>query len=263
MSRLSEVLIKNKRHNRKSLIVYTMGGCPDASTSLRAICALREAGADAMEIGIPFSDPMADGPVIQRASTLALTRGITTSSILHLIRTIRHESEVPLAVMTYVNTVLQFGPAEFINQFRSAGVDGLIVPDMPIEESALVEPLARNAGMNLIHFIAPTTTTERIGAICQKAEGFLYCVAATGVTGVRKQQDFSGLKPLISQAREVTNMPIAIGFGIGSPEAAASAAQLADAVIVGSAVVEYLMAGELESAVGLIRSIRNTLDTMG
>ncbi|SDF36864.1 tryptophan synthase subunit alpha [Sporolituus thermophilus] len=262
MSRLNEEFCRLRAHRRKGLIVYLTAGCPDFATTLEAVQTVEAAGANIIEIGLPFSDPMADGPVIQRAAALALQGGATTGKVLELVRQIRQKSAIPLVAMTYINTVLQFGVGKFVRSFAQAGLDGLIVPDLPVEESALLENHCREAGLDLIQFIAPTTTPERAVTICRKASGFLYCISATGVTGVR-QVDYSQIGSLINNVRQYTSLPLAIGFGIGSPQAAREAAIYADAVIVGSAVMERLMDKGVDAARALTESIRMALDQRG
>ncbi|XEQ93381.1 Tryptophan synthase alpha chain [Sporomusa carbonis] len=256
---IAEKLGSLKASGRKGLIIYVTAGCPDYSTTLQAVKAAAEAGADLVEIGLPFSDPMADGPVIQQAATQALAAGATVGKALELITLLQQQTSIPLAVMTYYNIVLQFGIERFAESFAGAGISGLIIPDLPIEEAAAVEPACRQAGIDLIKFIAPTTTPERIKTICRQASGFLYCISSTGVTGVR-QTDYNQIAPLLAAVRRETDLPLAIGFGIGGPEAACQAAKHADAVIVGSAVMDRLLHGSLANVQELIYSIRQALD---
>lgn len=263
MSRIEDVLLSRKQQGQKSLIVYLMAGCPNFATSLCAARAMISAGVDLIEIGIPFSDPMADGPVIQRAGTVALAAGASVQDSLHLVREIRSQSDIPLAVMTYANTVFHAGPERFVRQFKATGMDGLIVPDVPLEEAEAIEPVCTAANVDFIRFVAPTTTPARIAAICNDASGFLYCVSTTGVTGVRSGQRFDLLAPVIDAARRHTAIPLAMGFGIGSPQAAIAAAGLTDAVIVGSAVVQALLNDGVDAAADLVRSIRTALDEQG
>lgn len=259
MSRIQAVLANLKKQGRKGLISYVTAGCPDYSTTLEAVGKIQQAGADIVEIGIPFSDPMADGPVIQKAATIALRAGATTKKNLELIENIRLKSDIPLVVMTYINTILNYGVDDFVAAFAKAGIDGIIVPDMPIEECAILELSCQKNGIDLIHFAAPTTTRARIETVCHKAVGFLYCISNTGVTGVH-DVDYSEINAVIGVIRENSEIPTAIGFGIGTPEAAIRAACKADAVIVGSAIMNKLMDNGADSAAGLIADIRQTLD---
>lgn len=259
MSRIAEKFTELQAKKRKGLIVYLSAGYPDYETTLQAVKAAEAAGADMIELGIPFSDPMADGPVIQKASTQALTAGATTGKTLELIRRIRLQSTIPLAVMTYVNIILHVGVEKFMADFSAAGLDGVIVPDVPAEESDLLDIPCKAAGLDFIHFAAPTTTADRIQTICQKASGFLYCISTTGVTGVR-HVDYSAIAKVIAAVRQETQVPLAIGFGIGSGEAAREAARYADAVIVGSAIVQALGEQGIEGVRSLTQSIRQGLD---
>lgn len=259
MSRLGERLAAQKKLNRKGLIVYLTAGYPDMTATAEAVRAAEEAGADVVEIGIPFSDPIADGPVIQQAAAQALRAGFTTAQALELVREIRRQSSIPLAAMTYVNTILSYGPERFAGDFAAAGLDGLIVPDVPLEETEFLQEICQQHKLDLIKFIAPTTTVDRIKRIAVQASGFLYCISTTGVTGVRAV-DYRPVLAAIQNARKVTDVPVAIGFGIGSPAAAREAAQYADAVIVGSAVVEKLGSAGVDGVRELVRSIRRELD---
>ncbi|CUH96984.1 hypothetical protein P22_3110 [Propionispora sp. 2/2-37] len=259
MSRLADRLNYIKDSGKKGLIIYITGGCPDLDTTVQAVLAAEKAGADVVEIGIPFSDPMADGPVIQKAAAQALQAGVTVSGILETVRKIRTQSNIPLALMTYFNPILQFGTDAFVQTARQAGVDGLIVPDVPFEENQELFAPCQKLGVNLVQFVAPTTTIQRLANTCRAANGFIYCISNTGVTGIR-DVDFSGLEPIITEVKSRTPVPVAIGFGIASPEAAARAAQYADAVIVGSAVVDRLMTDGIDGAAALIAGIRKALD---
>ncbi|MCX7780994.1 MAG: tryptophan synthase subunit alpha [Negativicutes bacterium] len=262
MTKITAALNKQKENGSKGLIVYLTAGYPDYETAFRAVLAASEAGADAIEIGMPFSDPLADGPIIQKAAAAALKGGATTAKTRSFIERIRRYSPIPLAVMTYINTVLQYGSEEFVRDFSAAGIEGLIIPDLPIEESGSVEPVCRKYGLDLIKFVAPTSTEDRIASIGRQAAGFLYCISVAGVTGVR-DVDYSAIGEVVQQARRYSNIPAAIGFGIGSPQAACRAAQHADAVIVGSAVIERLMTGGVDAVREFVETIRQALDGRG
>jgi len=259
LSRIAEKLAALKAEGRKGLIIYITAGTPDLATTLKAVQAAESAGADIIELGIPFSDPMADGPVIQKAAMVALKSGVNMAKIAELIQHIRQHSNIPLAAMAYMNSILNFGQQEFASRFKQAGLDGLIVPDLPSEEAAELGEICQQTGLDLIQFIAPTTNTARVSHICSKASGFIYCISTTGVTGVR-QVDYSGIGQVMNTVRQHTSVPLAIGFGIGSPAAAKEAAQYADAVIVGSAVMQNLMDEGVEAVRTLVESIRQTLD---
>lgn len=248
-----------RKAGRKGLIIYITAGAPDAETSVRAVLEAEKAGADIVELGIPFSDPMADGPVIQSASVRALQQGMTTAKERALVRKIRASSEIPLYGMGYINQMYHYGFENFVTDFQQAGLDGLIVPDVPHEESADMRRICAAHGFHLTEFITPGTTEARMQATCKDASGFVYCVSNNGVTGVKKV-DYTQIGAVCSKARACTDTPLAIGFGIGSPEAAVEAAAHADAVIVGSAVVGRLLKGDFDGAMALIRAMREALD---
>ncbi|MEN6566474.1 MAG: tryptophan synthase subunit alpha [Veillonellales bacterium] len=259
MSRITENFQGIIEQQRKGLIIYLTAGCPDYAATLAAVRAAEQAGADLIEIGMPFSDPMADGPMIQKASTIALQGGATTEKTRRLIEKIRQESSIPLVVMTYINTILHFGVEHFTQAFAAAGIDGIIVPDLPAEEAAILEQPCRQADIDLIQFLAPTTTDERVAAICRQAGGFIYCVSHTGVTGVQ-QVDYSQIAAVMAKARRQTQVPLAIGFGIGDGKTACQAAEYADGVIIGSAVMQRLMEQGVDAVRQFVASLRSALD---
>ncbi|WP_346356013.1 tryptophan synthase subunit alpha [Azotosporobacter soli] len=259
MSRIEATLIRNREQGRKSLIIYLTAGCPDYATTKEAVLAALAAGADVVELGLPFSDPMADGPVLQTAGNLALANGATTRKSLDLVKSLRQETDAPLLTMCYLNTVLQYGIDEFTGQFSAAGLDGLIIPDMPDEEAQLLaEPCQQNQ-LDIISFLATTTGPKRAQRICRAASGFIYCIAVNGVTGVQKT-DYQPISGIITEARCHTDLPLAIGFGIGSGAAAQEAARHSDAVIVGSALMQQLMEHGVGGVTRLVGEIRQALD---
>lgn len=259
MTPIAQAFDRLRRTGRKGLIVYITAGCPDYGAAGQAVLAAVEAGADIVEIGLPFSDPMADGPVLQKAAAMALAAGAAAGKTRRFIDGVRAKSAVPLAAMAYVNTVQQYGIWKFAEDFAAAGVSGLIIPDLPLEECELARSACKHYRLDLIQFVAPTTGSERIGAICGKADGFLYCISSTGVTGVR-EVDYSLLDGVIGEVRRRSELPVAVGFGVGGPEAAVAAARRADAVIVGSAVMQRLM-DQGPAAVGeFTRLLRRALD---
>lgn len=230
--------IKNAFANGKAFIAFITGGDPDIDTTEQLIYAMEKAGADLIEIGIPFSDPIAEGVVIQEADERALKNNVTTDDLFALVKKVRQNSEIPLVFMTYYNPVFSYGRDKFMANAKEAGIDGLIIPDVPFEESEEVRTYCHQYGIDLINMIAPTSVT-RTKMIAEKAEGFLYCVSSLGVTGVRSEikSDIAGL---IKDAKEVTETPCAIGFGISTPEQAKEMAAVADGVIVGSAIVRIV-----------------------
>lgn len=231
MSRVTDVFSKGK-----AFIPFITAGDPHLSVTEELIPAMAKAGADLIEIGIPFSDPVAEGIVIQEADARALLAGTTTDKIFESVKRIRMKTSVPLAFMTYLNPIFVYGSERFIKNAAECGIDALIVPDMPFEEKEELKPYCNQYGIDLISLIAPTSK-ERIKTIAAEAEGFVYCVSSMGVTGVRKEIT-TNLGDMISLVKESKNIPCAIGFGISTPEQAAEMSQYADGVIVGSAIVK-------------------------
>ena len=222
----------------KTFIAFITCGDPDLETTAAAVRAAVENGADLIELGIPFSDPTAEGPVIQAASLRALRGGVTTDRIFAFVRRLRREVSVPLVFMTYANVVFSYGADRFMAACREAGASGLILPDLPYEEKEEFAPACRRHGVALISLIAPTSA-DRIARIAAGAEGFVYLVSSLGVTGVRSAIT-TDLAPLVQTIRENTRLPVAVGFGISTPEQARQMAGCADGVIVGSAILRLL-----------------------
>lgn len=220
----------------KAFIPFITCGDPSLDVTERLACAMAEAGADIIELGIPFSDPTAEGPVIQEANVRALAGGVTTDKIFDLVRRIRTKTNVPLAFMTYANVVYSYGTERFVANAVAAGADGLILPDVPYEEKEEFAEPCRKGGLTLISLIAPTSQ-DRIAMIARAAEGFVYCVSSLGVTGVRSNitTDIGAMVRLVKKEKDI---PCAVGFGISTPEQARKMASAADGVIVGSAIVK-------------------------
>lgn len=233
MSRISEVF-----KNSKAFIPFVTAGDPGIELTERLVLRMAEAGADLIEIGIPFSDPVAEGPVIQEADYRALSAGTTTDQIFDMVKRIRKENSTPIAFMTYVNPIYTYGTEKFMRNCREAGVDALIVPDVPFEEREELKPFSDQYGITMISMIAPTSL-DRIQMIAKEAEGFLYCVSSMGVTGVRNELG-SQIKEMIQTVKEVNDIPCCVGFGISTPEQAAQLAGISDGVIVGSAIVKIV-----------------------
>ena len=233
MSRLQEVFEKGK-----AFVAFLTAGDPTAECTVDYILKMEKAGADLIEIGIPFSDPTAEGAVIQEASLRALQGGMTAEGVFHIVEEVRKGSSVPLALMTYLNPVFHYGYDAFFARCRSLGVDGIIVPDLPFEEKREAEEVAERFGVDVISLIAPTSR-ERIRLIAKEAKGFIYVVSSMGVTGVRSRitTDIAGM---VKEIRAVTDTPCAIGFGISTPKQAGEMARYADGVIVGSAIVRLI-----------------------
>ena len=231
MSRIAEAF-----KNGKAFIPFMTCGDPDLGTTAAAVRAAAQAGADLIELGIPFSDPTAEGPVIQEANLRALTGGATTDKIFDLVRDLRRNVTVPLVFMTYANVVYSYGAEKFIGTCAQIGIDGLILPDLPFEEKEEFLPLCHAHGVDLISMIAPTSA-DRIEKIAREAEGFLYLVSSLGVTGTRSEIT-TDLDSIVRTVRRATNVPCAVGFGISTPEQAKKMAALSDGAIVGSAIVK-------------------------
>ena len=233
----------------KAFIAFVTCGDPDLETTGAVVRAAVENGADLIELGIPFSDPTAEGPVIQDANLRALTGGVTTDRIFDFVQELRRDVKVPLVFMTYANVVFSYGAERFISACRDIGIDGLILPDLPYEEKEEFLPLCHQYGVDLISMIAPTSE-NRIAMIAREAEGFLYLVSSLGVTGTRSEIK-TDLGSIVAVARENTDVPCAIGFGISHPEQAAAMAAKSDGAIVGSAIVK-IIAAEGENAVSAV-----------
>ena len=257
--RLDEKLAKLRAEGRTGLYIYVTAGCPSAEATVDIVRRAEEAGADVIELGLPFSDPMADGPVIQEASVIALKNGMTMAKALEVVKEIRRHSEIPLIGMGYINMVQHYGFEKFVTDFKAAGMDGVIFPDVPHEESEDMRRICAAHDFTLTEFITPGTTEERMAETCKDARGFIYCISNYGVTGV-KEIDYSIIGAVCKAARRYTDVPLAIGFGIGTPEAAARAGKQADGVIVGSAVVKQIINGNIDGGIQLIADMRKALD---
>ena len=230
--------IKKAFENGKAFIPFITCSYPDLETTAKVIRTAVQNGADLIELGIPFSDPTAEGPVIQEANLRALSGGITTDEIFSFVREMRRETDVPMVFMTYANVVFSYGAEKFISACSEIGIDGLILPDLPFEEKDEFLPFCRKYGVDLISMIAPTSE-NRIAMIAKEAEGFLYIVSSLGVTGVRSEikTDLAGIMEVV---RKNTDLPCAIGFGISTPEQAKKMAAISDGVIVGSAIIKLI-----------------------
>lgn len=230
--------IKEAFENKKAFIPFITGGDPNLATTQKLLIAMQKAGADLIEIGIPFSDPIAEGPVIQEADERALAAGCTTDKLFDMVKETQEEMRVPVVFMTYVNPIFAYGKKKFMKRCAECGIAGVIVPDMPYEEKAELSEVCREYGVELVSLIAPTSH-ERIKMIAKEAEGFLYCVSSLGVTGVRSEIT-TNVGEMIEMVREVTDIPCAVGFGISTPEQAKAMAEISDGAIVGSAIVKII-----------------------
>ncbi|RKO66846.1 tryptophan synthase subunit alpha [Desulfofundulus salinus] len=252
------------QEGKKGLITYITAGDPDLDTTARLVETMIEAGADLVEVGIPFSDPVADGPVIQQASARALANGVRVKDIIRMCAGIRQKSTgVPLILMTYYNPVFQYGLENFARDAARAGVDGLIVPDLPFEESEELLGHTDRYGLALIPLVAPTTTEKRLAAMAPAVRGFVYCVSVTGVTGAR-EEIHTDLAKFMQKVRRHIQLPCAIGFGIAGPAQAAAVAPYCDAMVVGSAIVDLVAragTGDPAPAVAsLVREIKCAIE---
>ena len=240
MSRFDRRFTALKREGRAGLVVFVMGGDPDAETSRAIVEGLPGAGADLIEIGMPFSDPMADGPAIQQAGLRALGAGATMKHTLALARALRaKDGDVPIVLMGYYNPIYAYGTERFAADAAAAGVDGLIIVDLPPEEAGEFAPAAASNGLSIIRLATPTTDDARLPAVVDGASGFLYYVAVQGVTGT-KAAAVDHVREALARIRRKTDLPVAVGFGIRTPAQAAAMAEVADAVVVGTAVVDAI-----------------------
>ncbi len=257
MNRIDRLFSQLKSQGRKALIAYVTGGYPSLPAMDRAVRDLVKAGVDLVEIGVPFSDPIADGPTIQFSSQKALEGGITPARILDWVKGFRKTHETPIVLMTYMNPIQRMGLGSFARRARAAGVDGVIVPDLIIEEGGPLEKELASTGVHLIYLVAPTTPPQRRSEIARRSKGFLYAVSLTGVTGVRRSLP-KDLGAFLADVRRRSPVPVAVGFGISDAAQARQAAAHADGVIVGSAFITRMK--NREPLAPFARSLRQALD---
>jgi tryptophan synthase alpha chain len=238
-SRISETFARLRREGRPGLVTYTTAGDPDLARSAQILKALDRAGADVLEVGVPFSDPLADGPVIQRATERALAAGSSLKAALALVEEVRRDVSAPVVVFSYANPLLRMGLQAFAARAKSAGVDGVLALDLPIEEAGEFRDVLASAGLDTIFLLSPTTTDARIRRAAELGSGFLYGISRHGVTGARDQVA-SGAEALVRRIRAHTTLPVALGFGISRPEHVAEVCAYADAAVVGSALVSHI-----------------------
>ena len=248
MNRIDRAFQDLRPTGRLALIAYLTAGYPSLKDTPALVEAVAGAGADMIELGFPFSDPLADGPTIQAASQAALKQGVTVARALEAAAAARRRTTKPLLVMTYLNPVLAFGVEAFCRQATQAGIDGLIIPDLPPEEAGELRGAAAQAGLDLVFFVAPTSTPARIRAAAKAATGFIYCVALTGVTGARDQLDPAVL-PLVRSVKAETSLPVVVGFGLSRPAHLQALRGVADGAIVASALLDAIRQ-EPQDAVG-------------
>jgi tryptophan synthase alpha chain len=239
MNRIDKKFSELKKRRESALIPFVTAGDPEIKTTLKILRALEEGGADAIEVGVPFSDPMADGATIQRASERALRGRTSLTHVLKLIREFRRDSEIPVVLFGYYNPFFQYGLKRFVRDASAAGVDGVLCVDLPPEESDELRGQAEKAGLHTIFLLAPTSDGRRIKLVARLGRGFIYYVSVTGVTGARRALE-SELQAQVARIRRYTSLPIGVGFGISTPEQAARIASFADAAVVGSALIDVM-----------------------
>ena len=250
-----------KDNSQCALIPFITAGDPDLETTAKAIEVLAQNGADLIELGVPYSDPLADGPTIQAAATRALQKGVGLEDVLNIVKQATGKIDVPIVLFTYYNPIYYRGIESFLKQVKKAGVSGLVVPDLPLEEAEVLLEPAKEIGVEVTLLVAPTSSQERINAIAAKSQGFIYLVSVTGVTGARSQVA-TGIKDLVADLHNTTNKPIGVGFGISSPEQARQVKEWgADAVIVGSAIVKRLAQNDPQTGLKAIGEFCKSLKT--
>lgn len=244
---------------RAALVPYVTAGFPDPRSAVDVLPALADAGADVIELGIPFSDPLADGPTIQRSSFLSLEQGTTVPKVLEILRGFRARHQTPVVLFSYLNPVLSYGLDRFCEDARDAGAEGLLLTDLPVGADPEVEEQIEASGLDLIRLLAPTSPAERVEAVAEHARGFLYYISRTGVTGARTELP-SGLEAEVTALKDRVGLPVAVGFGISTPEQARLVASVADGVVVGSALVRTLEEKGVEGARRFLASLRRGMD---
>lgn len=258
MSRLESVF---KQKNHKALIAYVTVGYPNIETTLKTVPIMADCGCDIVELGIPFSDPMADGATIQQASFKALENGVNTTICLEIAKKLSKKTSIPLVFMTYFNPIYRYGLEKFCHECITSGIDGLIVPELPPEEGDELRNLAGKSGVDLIYLLAPTSTEERIRLVASKSRGFIYLVSIAGVTGARNELP-PDLGKFVGKVKQIAKQPVCVGFGISSPEQAGQVAKTADGVIIGSKLIQLMESDDIAMTAtqSFIRDTRKALD---
>ena len=261
MNRIDKKFRELRKQGKKALIIYITAGYPGLSKTKELILEIEKNGADIIELGIPFSDPLADGPTIQRASYLALKSGATLKKIISLVKDIRKKTQIPIVFMTYYNPVLSFGINRFVKSAKSAGVDGVIIPDLPPEEAKGLMEISKNLDFSNIFLLTPTSTKKRFIVVSEASSGFIYYVSLAGVTGARRKLPVE-LKNRIKAIKEITEKPVCAGFGVSNAMQAAQVAKSADGVIIGSAVVNILLKDKnncVKKTGAFVKGLRNAV----
>ena len=246
-------------HGRAALVPYVTAGFPGPDDTVTVLAALADAGADVLEVGIPFSDPLADGPTIQRSSFRSLENGTTVPRVLEAVRAFRAERETPVVLFTYLNPMLRYGLDAFLEDAAEAGAQGVLLTDLPTGSDPEMEARVTGSRLDLIRLVAPTTPLHRVAGVASGGRGFLYYISRTGVTGARSELSAT-LAREVEAVREAVDLPVAVGFGISTPEQARVVAEAADGVVVGSALVEELDTGGVEAAARFLASLRRGMD---
>ena len=253
MSRIAETFAGLRARRRTGLVAFLTVGYPSVEDTLRLVPALIEGGADVIELGVPFSDPLAEGPTIQRSSHHALERGVTPAVCLDVVAGLRAQGvEAPIVLMGYYNPLLSYGLEEFCRDAAAAGADGIIAVDLPPEESHPLRDACRRRGLDLVYLLAPTSTDGRIELVAGLASGFVYCVSVTGVTGAREELP-AGLSAFVNRVRACTPLPVAVGFGISKPKHFRAVARIADAAVIGSAIIDEIDRSDPSERVGKVK----------
>jgi len=257
---MSQIAAAFSPPGHKALIAYVTTGYPTVEATLKAVPLLADSGCDIIELGIPFSDPLADGVTIQKSSFHALQNGVTPKLCLEIAGRLSHKVNIPLVFMTYYNPVLKYGLEKFCAASAASGVSGLIIPDLPPDEGSELEAVSQRQGLDLIYLLAPTSTGERIRLAAERSRGFIYLVSVTGVTGARERLP-ADLKAFVARVRKIASQPLCVGFGISTPDQAGQIAGMADGVIVGSRIIQLMENDkDFSSLAGLVRGLREAID---
>lgn len=256
-SRISRTFLSLKKRNHKAFIAYIMAGDPSIQRTKEMVRILEDCGVDIIELGVPFSDPLADGPAIQAAAQRALQDGTTLHTVIDLVADLRQTTKIPMILMTYYNPVFKYGEETFVRDACAAGVDGIIVPDLPPDEAAAMMKLTKKTPFDLIFLLAPTSTEDRIKKVCRASRGFIYYVSITGITGSKLSLD-PAIESHIHCIRSFSDTPVAVGFGISTTDEASRVARFGDGVIIGSAIVKKV--NEPDEAIRTyLRSLRESI----
>jgi tryptophan synthase alpha chain len=256
---IADVFAQRAAEGRVTLVPYVTAGHPTIDSTVEVLEAIAEAGGDVLELGIPFSDPLADGPTIQRSSFQSLQNGTTVARVLRDLAAFRSSRETPVVLFSYLNPILRFGLDRFLQEAADAGANGLLLTDLPAGSDADIEDAVIASHLDLIRLVAPTTPIERVPEVARGGAGFLYYISRTGVTGARADLR-TGLADEVRAIREAVDLPVAVGFGISTPEQAAQVGGVADGVVVGSALVQLLADEGIEAGAGFVASLREALD---